>query len=269
MTRYNAWYNGSTTITLTGNPNECPDETLGPISNALGIGGMKVPGNDTLDRTTYDNNPFYFYMPHTAGPNISVAFQSSTDYYIEETQSWTLSATKSGDGYDVSGYWIGTLPTDNYFYHSSTKCWQGGDFWPNTYTESDGEHAHWNITGRLTPDSATWTLDQTWITSDSVEWHVVITFEGNAYTDGPRLATTEAVPTTEGCLGCEKDADSGSSSGDDTSSTASGTRTSSSSSASATSGSEGSSTGSGTKVMVDLSSMGILVLLVAGIASSL
>ncbi|KAK5074523.1 hypothetical protein LTR70_009690 [Exophiala xenobiotica] len=58
MGRYTAWYNGSTTIILTGNPDECPDETLGPVSNVLGIGGMTVPNNATLDRTTYDDNPF-------------------------------------------------------------------------------------------------------------------------------------------------------------------------------------------------------------------
>lgn len=259
MGRYTAWYNGSTTITLTGNIDECPDETLGPVSNALGIGGMTVPNNATLDRTTYDNNPFYFHMPHTAGPNMSVAFQSSTDYFIEETQSWTLSATKSGDGYDVSGFWIGTLPTNNFFYYSATKCWQGGDHWPSTWTESDGEHHHWNVTGRLTPDSATWTLDETWFTSDMMEWHTVITFEGNAYTDGPRLVMTEAAPTTEGCLGCQEDKEAA------VPGSTSGTRTGSSSTASSTSSSGSPSSESAANTMVDWTSTMLLAISMAAV----
>lgn len=275
MTRYLAWYNGSTTITLTGNSDECPDETQGPMSNALGIGGMTVPGNETLDRTTYDKNPFYFWMPYESTPDIGAQFQSSTDYYIDETQSWTLSATKSGDGYDVSGYWIGTLPSVNSYGYSTTKCWQGGDFWPNTYTKSSGEHEHWNLTGRLTPESATFKFDLTWITSDEIEWHVIIEFEGNAYTDGPRLVTDENAPTTKGVLGGESESESSNDDSSSATSTASSgsssaaTSTSSSgSSSSATSASNsGSSVGAGSK-MGDWKAVTVLVGLVASFISA-
>lgn len=253
MGRYNAWYNGSTTLTLTGNPAECPDVTLGPLSNALAIGGMTVPGNASLDRSVYDKNPFYFYMPHEAMKNLSTEFQSSTDYYIDETQSWRLFASKSGDGYDITGYWIGTLPSANFYYHEGTKCWDGGDNWPNTYSKSSGENVHWNITARITRDSATWTFDQTWINANEVEWHTIITFKGQAYSDGPRLVTTGDVPTTEGCLGCKQGSTSnnGGSSGT-TASAGTGTATGSSSSASSTSGS---STGDGMRCMVGVGSV--------------
>ena len=258
MSRYNAWYNGSTTITLTGNPNECPSETLGPISNALGIGGMNVPGNSSLDRSIYDKNPFYFTMPSVSGKNMSAKFQSSNDYYIDETQSWRLSSSKSGDGYDVTGYWIGTLPTENWYYQQGTKCWDGGDQYPTTGSKSNGENWHWNVTARLTPESATWTFDQTWFDKDDVEWHTLIKFDGQAYTDGPRLVTTGDAPTTEGCLGC-KEVSSGSSSTGSGSSSA--TRTGSSSSTSSTSGSSsgsGSSTNGAVTILTNFGTLSVL-----------
>lgn len=265
MTRYNTWYNGSTTITLTGNPDECPDETIGPLSNSLGIGGMTVPDNSTLDRTTYDTNPFYFRMPSSSTKNLSMEFQSSTDYYIEETQYWKLAASKSGDGYDVTGFWTGTLPSANTYNFVGTKCWKGGDNYPSAGSKSNGENWHWNITARLEPDNATWTFDQTYFDADEVEWHTVIKFEGQAYTDGPRLVTTGDAPTTEGCLGCDiKSSQSDPEGPSETSggSSSTGTSTRASSSAASTSGSStsdsstsGSSTGSGSRHVANLCSI--------------
>lgn len=253
MTRYNAWYNGSTTLTLTGNPDECPDVTEGPLSNSLGIGGMSVPGNSSLNRTQYDTNPFYFWMPDAENKNLSMNFQSSTDYYIDETQFWKLHASKSGDGYDITGFWTGSRPSGNNYYFVGTKCWNGGHKYPSAGSKGDGSNWHWNITARITPEYANWTYDLTLIDGNEVEWHTIIKFEGQAYTDGPRLVTTGDAPTTEGCLGCESkstqsDPESSSSTGEDSSSTgsSSGTSTRSSSSSSSTSGSSSSGSSSGT-----------------------
>jgi hypothetical protein len=255
------------------------------MSNTLGIGGMTVEGNATLDRSTYDTNEFYFYMPKTSDGDITVLFQSSTDYYYTETQGWALQATKSGDGYDVTGQWIGEYPTDNYYYHPTIDCWQGGDFWPNAYDDSD-ETVTWNLTGRLTPDSAIWTIDQTWITkSDGITWHLVVAFEGSADTNAPRLVTSEAAPTTDAVATAVEDPEDGDDSGEDSSSSDSASATSSgqssatgaadssatdSSSASATSSASGSSsTNSGAKTLVDVGSMAGLIAVAAGLASIL
>lgn len=268
MTRYNAWYNGSTTVTLTGNPDECPDVTEGPLSNSIGIGAMTVPGNSTLNRTQYDTNPFYFWMPWAENKNLSIHFQSSTDYYIDETQFWKLFASKSGDGYDITGFWIGTRPSTNSYYFRTTKCRDGGTHYPSAGSAGSGASWHWNITARVTPEYANWTFDFTEIDSNEVEWHTLIKFEGQAYTDGPRLVTTGDVPTTEGCLGCaineQSDPESSSSTGEDSTSTDSssststgsgtGSSTRSSSSSSSTSGSSSyvSSTGVGSKHLANL-----------------
>ncbi|KAK5049435.1 hypothetical protein LTR84_004364 [Exophiala bonariae] len=236
-----AWYNGTTTLTLTGNPSECPDVTFEPLKNDFGIGGVTVPGNASLDRSKYDTNPYYFNFPSKTGKDIRVSFESSSDYYYDETQFWDLQATKSGDGYDLTGQWIGTRPSDNNYYHPTTACWNGGDFWPNNGEKSSGETWHWDLTGHISPDSASVTIDMTWITQpDGIEWHTIIHYNGTAWTKGARLVTSGDAPTSDAVVKSE-DSGSGSSSGSGTSGAAS---TGSTSAPTATGSGTATSTGS-------------------------
>lgn len=238
-----AWYNGTTTLTLTGNPNECPDVTFGPLKNDFGIGGMTLPGNSSLDRTTFDTNPFYFSFPSKSGKDLRISFESSSDEYYDETQFWDVQATKAGDGYDITGQWIGTRPSENNYYHPTTDCWNGGDFWPNNGEKSSGETWHWDLTGHVSPDSASVTIDMTWITQpDGIEWHTIIRYNGTAWTKGPRLVTSGNAPTSDAV---EKSSDdSGSDSSSSSGSGSGGASSTDSSSGVATR--TGTATGSGT-----------------------
>lgn len=130
MYRYLAWYNGTTTVTVTGGPaSECPDKTWEPLKNSFLIGGMTVPGNKSLDRRTYDNNTYYFEIPEQSNDNVTVSFQSSSDEWYDQPQGWQINATKSGDGFDLEGTWIGTLPDNNEVDFPGVpgaSCWDGG-----------------------------------------------------------------------------------------------------------------------------------------------
>ena len=57
MQPYLAWYNGSTTITH-GDGDCTNNTTFLPVKNAFAVGGVTVPNNSSLDRTSYDKNPY-------------------------------------------------------------------------------------------------------------------------------------------------------------------------------------------------------------------
>lgn len=247
MMYYLAWYNGTTTLTLTGNPNTCPDVTFEPLKNTFGIGGMSIPGNSSLDRTTYDKNPFYFALPSKSGKDIRVSFESSTDDYVEETQHWNLQATKAGDGYDITGQWIGTLPSNNNYYFPTTDCWQGGDFWPSAGEKSSGEHWEWNLSGHVSPTTASVKLDMLWVTEpDGIEWHTIIQFDGPVWADGPQLDTTGPYPESNAVAKAQGNSVSGSSSSSATGTGTASATGSSSSGATRTGGTSATGTSSTT-----------------------
>lgn len=245
MQPYLAWYNGTSSITLSGDPANCPDVTFKTIQNPLAIGGMTVPGNDSLSRTSYDKNPFYFWFPSTSGVDIRVSLQSSSDDWYDETQHWSLSASRSGDGYDISGTWIGRYPSNNNFYYPSTECWQGGDIWPSVDTDvNDAESWSWDLTGHISPTAADVTITMPWTTRDGKQWLVTVKYTGTGGKNGgPKLVTTGDAPTTDAVAVKEAD---GSSSSASASASASGSSGSSGSSPTSTGSGSGSSSASAT-----------------------
>ncbi|OCT49116.1 hypothetical protein CLCR_05079 [Cladophialophora carrionii] len=198
MWKYLAWYNGTTTVTLTGGPmSECPDTTWQPLQNSFLIGGMTVPGNASLDRRAYDNNTFYFEIPSKDNDNITVSFQSSSDEWYDEPQGWQLNATKKGDGYDVAGTWIGTLPDNNELDFPGVPgddCWYGGPY----YLGMKGyDNMKWVLEGHVSPTAAEISIIETNIDRDGGVWHIYTNFTGKAGPKGPKLVTAGAAPTTD------------------------------------------------------------------------
>lgn len=93
MQPYLAWYNGTTSITHGGG--DCNDTTVfKTLKNAFAIGGQTVPGNSSLDRSSYDKNPYYFWFPSASGADIALEVQSSSDAWYTELQHWELGASK-------------------------------------------------------------------------------------------------------------------------------------------------------------------------------
>ncbi|KIY03407.1 uncharacterized protein Z520_00098 [Fonsecaea multimorphosa CBS 102226] len=199
MMPYLAWFNGTTTLTLTGGPaSECPDKTWQKLNNSLLIGGMTVPGNKTLDRTKYDNNTFYFYMPEQSNDNITVEFQSSSDEWYSEPQGWQVNATKAGDGYDIAGYWFGKLPDNNYLDFPGVPgddCWDSGPIWLGQKGYFD--EYKWKLVGHVSPKAANFSVIMTEIDDDGEVWHIYTNFTGEAGPKGPKLVTTGKAPTTD------------------------------------------------------------------------
>ena len=104
----------TTSLTLTGGPaSQFSPKTLQPLKNSFLIGGMTVPGDQSLHGRTYDNNPFHFEIPEQSNDNITVSFQSSLDEWYDERQDWQINATRMGDCYDLTGTWISKLPDNN------------------------------------------------------------------------------------------------------------------------------------------------------------
>jgi len=166
MEPYLAWYNGTTSVTHGGSGGDCPDTTtFKTVKNAFAIGGITVPGNDSLTRAAYDKNPYYIWFPHATGAEISIEVQSSSDQWYTELQHWELGATKSGDGYDLTGKFIGEVPSSNWFYWPGTDCREGGDIWPSSGYKN-GDEWGWTISGRVTPESADIEILYTWLDSD-------------------------------------------------------------------------------------------------------
>ena len=79
--------------------------------------------------------------------------QSSSDDWYTELQHWELGASKTGDGYDLTGTFIGEVPSNNHFYWPGTDCREGGDIWPNSGCE-DGDEWGWTLSGHISPDAA-------------------------------------------------------------------------------------------------------------------
>lgn len=196
--KYLAWYNGTTTITLTGGPaSECPPKTWQPLNNSFLIGGMTVPGNASLDRRTYDNNTYHFVVPRLANDDISVSFQSSSDEWYDEPQGWQINATKTDDGYDLAGYWFGILPDNNRVNFPGVPgddCWDRGPY----VLGMDGyyEDHKWTLQGHVSPAAAELSVIETNVDSDGGVWHIFTNFTGKAGPKGPKLVTTGDAPTT-------------------------------------------------------------------------
>lgn len=164
MQPYLAWYNGTTSITHGGG--NCNDPTVfKTMKNAFAIGGQTVPGNSSLDRSSYDKNPYYILFPSASGADIAIHVQSSSDDWYTELQHWELGATKSGDGFDLTGTFIGKVPSNNYFYWPGTSCRDGGDIWPN-FGYEDGIEWGWTLSGHVSPDAAEIEILYTNIDSD-------------------------------------------------------------------------------------------------------
>lgn len=200
MRPYLASFNGTTKLTLVGGPASahCPPTTFAPLSNIFSIGGMTVPGNATLDRTKYDNNTFYFSIADQENKDIEVAFQSSTDYYADQTQPWRLKASKAGDGYDISGNWTGTLPDDGDYVSfpgvPGDECWDHEKYWLGA---KGSDNQKWVLNGHVSPVAAQIDISMTLFGKDGVVWNVCTNFTGKASSSGPRLVTTGSAPTTD------------------------------------------------------------------------
>jgi hypothetical protein len=158
---------------------------------------MTVPGNASLDRRTYDNNTFYFEIPSQDNDNITVSFQSSSDEWFDEPQGWQINATKSGDGYDLAGTWIGTLPDNNELDFPGVPgddCWYGGPY----YLGMKGyDNMKWVLEGHVSPAAAEINIIETNTDSNGGVWHIFTNFTGKAGPKGPKLVTTGDAPTTD------------------------------------------------------------------------
>ncbi|KAJ9610627.1 hypothetical protein H2200_005404 [Cladophialophora chaetospira] len=248
MQPYLAWYNGSTTITHGGG--DCTDSTVfQSVKNAFAIGGMTVPGNSSLDRTSYDKNPYYFWFPSASGADIALEVQSSSDVWYTELQNWELGGSRSGDGYDLTGTFIGKVPSNNYFYWPGTDCRDGGDIWPSSGYE-DGDEWGWTLSGHVSPEAAEVEIKYTWTQSSGLVTTTSVKYSGTPGEDGgPRLVTTGEHPTTDAVYAAPADPSdpsppppgaSSSSSEDSSTATASATGTSSTSTSTGSTSAEGS-----------------------------
>ncbi|KAH8667324.1 hypothetical protein BGZ60DRAFT_47662 [Tricladium varicosporioides] len=199
---YNAYFMGTITLALTGNADRCKQQ-LYPMENyTVGIGGMKVTGNSSFSRSSYDTNPFYFWFKYQENKNISAGFLSSTDYFVTESQWWTLQSAKRGDGFDISGNYTGKLaPYSNVYNNPADGCWKVNIY--NHIVSPDltsSTKNWWTISGRLTPTMVNITIQQT-IQGPNDNRQATFDFVGTPFAGKPGkgalLVTSESTPTTD------------------------------------------------------------------------
>ena len=100
-------YTGTITLALKGNPSECPQNTYNMTNYTVGTGPQSVAGNSTFTRNSYDKNPFYLWFKYQENEYISASFLSSSDYFLTESQWWTLNSIKNGNGFDIGESYTG------------------------------------------------------------------------------------------------------------------------------------------------------------------
>lgn len=190
----------------------------------MGIGPKKVAGNTTLDRSSWDTNPFYLWFKYQEGKNITAGFLSSSDYFLTESRckftalymlqlpdvfrgnayeriGWTLTSTKSGDGFDFTGEYTGKLAAvSNVYNYPTDACWTVNIYnhIVKAWTTSPTDFNRWTVKGSLTPAKVDIVIDQLSM-EKGIEYHNIFTYEGTANpgTKGARLVTTEDFPTTD------------------------------------------------------------------------
>lgn len=120
-------YIGPITLALTGNAPACPQNSYTMVNYTVGIGPQSIAGNSTFTRAGYDKNPFYLWMKYQEDKNISASFLSSSDYFLTESQWWTMNSTKNGNGFDIAGTYTGKLAAQGNVYNypsDSEGCWR-------------------------------------------------------------------------------------------------------------------------------------------------
>ncbi|KAF2870369.1 hypothetical protein BDV95DRAFT_608369 [Massariosphaeria phaeospora] len=202
--RYNAVFNGSLTLNMTSTDPSCA--MADTIANyTLAIGAIAPRSNTSLSRASFDTNPYYFTLYGQASGNQSggyLATESSRDMTENATAAesvlWTLTATRSGDGYDTAGT-LATLSDWNTQKLNST-C-------EGSFDASIDPEAGWTMTGRITEGR----VEMSWGPADWTEEGVSYTrrwrFEGSWNDNGAKLVLGGDKIETEGVWSDEKEAE--------------------------------------------------------------
>lgn len=215
MDIYDAYYNGTVTMTLEPDANNattasCATFKSQPIEDAyLRIGPRSR--NDT-DRSVYDNNDLYLAIgrsfkqdkcPDT--PNkVFFAVESSSSLTTYGT-TWSLNATKSadGNGFDIEGSMQSRRAAYNNHYNYQVNVTDPGFVKDDTNSSCPNWFFTQALTSLYSPSLAgTVTAEAGKVTWSFLDYFygykVTAVFEGKAWNKGPKLDTNGAAVATTG-----------------------------------------------------------------------
>ncbi|KAJ9667672.1 hypothetical protein H2201_002207 [Coniosporium apollinis] len=189
-----AYYNGTMSFSHrnAAPDSDCPDWTY-PAEEyaALAIGDMVSPDDPKLNRTIVDANPFFFslwteYFGTSPG-NFHAEFTSSNSELVWG-QMWNVTATKSGDGFDLAGAYVSRKYGFSNGYGYTPPNETAWDRCKGLDADWVLDTTHVSMVGRVTPETAEMTVT---VGNGTVR---VLTYEftGTWWNQGARLAMNGA-----------------------------------------------------------------------------